>query len=124
VNVVPEDVVSDLNIRILPDTETSFDHKSRIDYRDRNELMMSDLDAREALMARRQSAVSWTAFCMFLQKRCLVSGPAVSPAFTVACPTRMAENLVVEIMTLRGPAMATRNAFLTLRIDTILRTPV
>ena len=26
-----------------------FDHESRIDYRDKNELMMGDLDAREAL---------------------------------------------------------------------------
>src|SRR5260221_13769229 len=26
-----------------------FDHESRIDYRDRNELMMSELDAREAI---------------------------------------------------------------------------
>ena len=26
-----------------------FDHESRIDYRDRNECMMSDLDTREAL---------------------------------------------------------------------------
>ncbi len=37
------------DIRIGPGLRVPrFDHESRIDYRDRNELMMSDLDAREA----------------------------------------------------------------------------
>lgn len=38
-----------------------------------------------------------------------MSGPTIGPAFAAACPTRMAENSVVEIMTLRGLAMATKN---------------
>ena len=54
----------------------------------------------------------------------LVSGPTVSPAFTAACPTRIAENLVAKIMTLRGPATATKHTFLTLHVDTIPGTPV
>ena len=35
-----------------------FDHESRVDYRDRNELVMSDLDAREALEDRNELMLS------------------------------------------------------------------
>src|SRR5260221_8419953 len=120
-----------------------FDHESRIDYRDKNELMMSDLDVRVALGDRSDTeqrrptgsddgeetvSVCWTAFCMFLQRGYifvgLVSGPIVGLAFAAACPTRMSENSVVEIMTLRGLAMTINNTFLTLRVDTIPGTSI
>jgi len=118
-----------------------FDHKCRVDCSDRNELTMSDLDMRKALETGvvlnskgpadaddgeelvgsiLNGLLHVLAEVMHLVA--LVPGPRVCPAFTTLCPTQMAENLVVEIMALRGLALATKNTFLTIRVDTIPRT--
>ena len=99
--------MSDLDARKAPETGVVLNSKGPADANDGEELVGGILNGLLHVLAEVMHLVA------------LVPGPRVCPAFATLCPTQMAENLVVEIMTLRGLALATKNTFLTIRVDTI-----